>query len=455
MPEATKTQCGFSQKLAYALPTSITWFLGAPILIVLPGMYAKYFGLTLTSIASVIVIARLFDAITDPIIGYLADRYKQRAATRKPLIFFGGVVLITGSYLLFVPPANVTILYYLICHLIFYLGWTIFEVPHLAWGGELAADYQDKTHIYTVRWLFASLGLLAFYTIPLLGIFETNEFTPEMLQWSVLICALLAIPIFVLCIKIVPDGQVSHREKADTFHLLLNSIMKNKPFLIFLATYLSLGMGMGMWIGMTYIFIDAYLGLGDKMALIFTLSLLVATLSIGVWYKLADWWGKKWAWAIGIALGALAMASFAGLDPGEQALTPLIVLMCAAYCGFAAMQSLTPSLLSDIVDYNTWCFGVDRGGTFFSIYLICTKANMSLGTGLGLGIAGWYGVDPKAATQTDESLFGLFLSIAYIPTLLFLLAIFLVLLTPIDARRHRIIQRRLASRSKRANQINN
>ena len=444
---SAETQTSFQQKVSYSLPTGITWFLGAPMIIILPGMYAKYFGLTLTSIAMVLLISRLFDAVTDPVIGYLSDRYRKWSGTRKPLIILGAVGIVVGSYLLFVPPADVTVAYFLTCSLIFYLGWTLFEVPHLAWGGELATDYRDKTRIYTMRGFFTSLGPLLFFTIPLLGIFESKEFTPEMLKWSVLVCALLAIPMILLCIKTVPSGRVSDIDKQDSFRLLIDSILRNRPFLLFLVTYVVLGIGMGMWIGVTFIFIDAYLGLGEKMALAFTLGALAGIISIGLWYKLADWYGKKWAWGTGMAVGAIAMGGFAWLTPGEQSLIPLVTLMCAAYCAFAAMQTLTPSLLSDIVDYSTWKFGVDRGGTFFSVYLICTKANMSVGAGLGLGIAGWYGLDPSAAIHTEESLFGLFLSISYMPAFLFLASIILIMLMPIDARRHRIIQRRLAMRA--------
>ncbi len=434
-----------AQQVIYATPTSLTWFLGAPILFVLPGMYAKHFGLALTSIATVILISRLFDAITDPIIGYISDKLRQRTGTRKVIIAAGVVCLLVGSYLLFVPLVEVTATYYLLSHLVFYMGWTLFEVPHLAWGGELARDYQSKTRLYKIRWLFASSGVLLFYSIPLMGIFKSTEFTLDMLEWSVILCAILAVPTLILCIKMVPNGYAIEASKRDSFRSLASSILRNSPLLIFLAAFMVLSIGMGMWVGTTFIYIDAYLGLGESMALVLAVMTLTSIISIEVWSRIAIRYGKKWAWGLGMIVGAAGLASLGFLESGGNAIFHLMISMSAVYCSFACTQTIAPSVLSDIVDYSTLKFGNNRGGAFFSVYLIVTKASMSVGTALSLAIAGWYQMDPTETSHSEQSLFGLFLSISYIPALLLLLSIALINHLPIDVRRHEIIRRRLDS----------
>lgn len=434
--------------IAYSLPSSVTWFLGAPLLVILPGVYAKYFGLSLTSIAMVLLIARLFDAITDPAVGYLSDYYKQRTGTRKPLIVMGSIGLIISSYLLFVPLVEVTTSYYLICLLLYYLFWTIAEVSHLSWGGELAPHYQDKTRIYTLRGVFTYIGNLLFFMIPLLGMWGTREFTPAVLKWSVLVCAIVAVPILFYCIRTVPDGPASAINTEESFQSVRDSILQNRPFLLFLVIYLFLGIGLGMWVSTAYFFIDAYLDLGEKLAITLTLSILAGAVSMGLWYKLSDWFSKKCAWAMGMVLGVVSLLGFGLLTPGAQSFVPLIALMCCTHCALATAHTLAPALLSDIVDYSHWKFGACRGATFFSLFTFFTKANMSFGTALGLGVTGWYGFEPTATMHSDDDLFGLFLSFSYIPALLLLLSVGLIMLIPIDARRHQIIQRRLASRGR-------
>lgn len=88
----------------YAIPGFSTAIIIAPVTQVLGGYYAKNCGLALTTIASVILIARVFDAITDPLIGYYSDWWRLRVGSRKPFIMIGAVLLMPSSYFLFVPP---------------------------------------------------------------------------------------------------------------------------------------------------------------------------------------------------------------------------------------------------------------------------------------------------------------------------------------------------------------
>ncbi len=117
----------------------MTW-LGAPIPI-LQGIYAKYYGFSLTTLATIILLARFFDAITDPLIGYYSDRYARRTGTRKPFILAGGLLLILSAYFLYVPiggdigeSSNVSVAYFTFWFMALYLAMTLFEIPHSALG---------------------------------------------------------------------------------------------------------------------------------------------------------------------------------------------------------------------------------------------------------------------------------------------------------------------------------
>ena len=70
---------------AYALPVITMLWLHAP-LVIIQGIYAKYYGLSLTTIAAIVLLGRFFDAVTDPLIGYYSDRYRRRTGTRKPFV---------------------------------------------------------------------------------------------------------------------------------------------------------------------------------------------------------------------------------------------------------------------------------------------------------------------------------------------------------------------------------
>ena len=439
------------QALAYGLPLLSLSFLFGPINI-LQGMYAKHFGLTLTSIATVLLIARLFDAVSDPVIGYCSDRYYARQGHRKPFIVTGGLLFVVASWFLYVPPVDVSAGYFLGWFLAFYLAYTLFEIPHLAWGSELANDSQEKNRVFGLRSLFVFMGILLFYIMPLLPLFETNEFTPETLKWSVIVAGSFMLPLLYFSIKTVPDAQKlpSLKTQKDSLRVVLQSIFTNKPLLTLTAAHICTGFGSGMWFTLLFIVVDTYLGLGAQFAMVFAISFAISILSLRLWYLLSNHWSKQTTWIIAMVLVMLGSIGCGFLSPENTGWLALMFCMTLIISGFACFSIMVPSLLSDIVDYGTWKFGTDRAATYFSLYTFINKSVGALGGALGLAIAGWVGFDPTASTHNDMAIFGVRFTIAWIPALFILLSIVFIARIPITAHRHAVIRRRLDSRFARA-----
>lgn len=439
------------QQLAYALPSMGIAFLMGPIGI-LQGIYAKHYGMPLTTIASVLLISRLFDAVSDPVIGRLSDRCHARTGSRKPLILCGGILFIVSSFFLYIPPDNVSTVYFLVCFLCFYLGFTLFEIPHLAWGGELSASPVEKNTIYGWRAAAIFFGTMLFYVVPLLPVFETNAFTPQVLQWEVFSASLLMLPLLFFSIRSLPDGRCSidaHSRSTHNSKNILSVIVGNKPFLYFLVAFFLFGTAIGSWFAMLFIFVDSFLDFGEHFALISLLSLGSATLSIGAWHWLAIRIGKKLTWSLSMVLVGCGFLATGMLAPEETTFLSLLLIMILIYSGLAAAGILAPSLLSDIIDYGTLRFHVDCAATYFSIYTLIVKTNIALGGALGLAISGWYGFDPSAVTHSAENIIGLRLSIAWLPTPIVLVSILFIALIPMNPRRCIIIHRRLNARVER------
>lgn len=448
----TDSQLSFVQAMAYASPIVSIYFLLGPILI-LQGIYAKHFGLSLTVIGAVILIARLFDAVTDPLIGYFSDRYQRRTGSRKVFIASGGLLFIFSSYFLYTPSENVSAIYFLLWFLAFYFSWTLFEIPHLAWGAELAPHSQARNRIYSFRLFGVFVGQLLFYSVPLLPFFTSDEFTPQTLIWSVFAAGLIMLPLLYFCVNSTPNGEqkpASPGQSQQSVRSLLFTLLGNKPFLLFLAMYCFVGVGLGMWFTLLFIFVDSYLGLGHKLALVYIISTCINILTLSVWPVVAARWGKKTAWGIAVGLIAVAAASTGSLVPGESSFIPLLMINTLVVFGFAAYSILVPSMLADIIDYGTWKSGIELGATYFSVFTLMNKATMAVGGALGLFIAGGYEFDPAANTHTVDAIFGLRLAIAWLPASIILLALIFVALTPINARRHTVIRRRLDARLSRS-----
>lgn len=443
---------GIYRSIAYSLPhISMAWLV-APIAI-LQGVYAKYYGLALTTIATVLLVAKLFNAITDPIIGYCSDRYHERTGTRKPFILIGSLLCIVSSYFLYVPPDDVTAWYFAAWLLAFYLAWTLVETPHLVWGGEIARDSVEKTKIYSVRAMAGYAGLLSFYTIPLLPLTETSNINPETLRISVIAaCAWLIFPSLYFCLKTVPDGHGTHVKprQRESLNLMWQLLMSNKPYLLFIGAYFFSGFGAGLWYGLIFIYVDVYLNMGEQFAKIFLLAFIVGLMVTPFWYRVASRIGKKSTWAIATVLFLSTFLYTGTITPDNASLGKLVALKIFNTISFTCFGILAPSMLSDIVDYGTLKLGVARGATYFSLYTFIAKANTALASSLALAIVGWYGFDAAASVQTEQGIWGLKLAISWLPPVFCAIALIFIFLTPITEHRHAIIRRRLNAREVRA-----
>ena len=452
---------------AYTLPVLTTAWLLSPLSVV-QGIYAKYYGISLSTIAYVVLISRMFDAITDPLIGYYSDHYWQRHGTRKPLILVGGLVFIISCYFLYAPPVEVSTNYLLICFLAIFLGWTLFEIPHLAWGNVLAPSSKEKSLLFSFRATAGYMGQLLFYCIPLLPLFATREITPETLKFAVTVAALLMSVFLLYSLMTIPDG--SHRSipqgRNDSLHVInqkvisldrksgelykiLHFVAKNKPFLLIISSYLILSTGLGMWDGLIFIYVDGYLGMGEKFSQIFILGFVTGILAVPVWYKVSIWLEKKYTLIASGALVAISLIYAQSFAPLQTSLNELAIANSIRSIGLSGMVAILPAILAEVADYGNWKTNGDRTGTCFSLFLFVSKSGNALGVALGLSIAGSYGFDVTIPVNSLQSIWGLKFALIWAPLILIFVTLLLLTRYSISASHHQIIRKAIDRRDMR------
>ena len=459
--------------LAYASPVVATGFTLSAVAVV-QGIYAKHFGLPLTTIATIILLARIFDAVTDPLIGIAADRYYQRRGSYKPFVLAGGVLLLISSYFLYAPaseqalqiaaaggaPVIVSAAYFLGWYLVLYLGATLFEIPHMAWGRGLAPNPQDRVRIYGWRAGVGYCGALLFYAVPLMPVIGSGEFTPQGLRWVVILGAVLLVSLLTVSLCLAPNGKCPvpkvRKQTAlplrHQLHLYGRELASNQPLRLFLlAAFCSVVPIGGMWFTLLFIYVDSYLQLGGQFSQASTLSIVVALLLVPVWAAMARRIGRREAIVLSLLFSAVGLGVTGLLNPGGSSGALLLLVMVLCYgIGLSALGMLIPPLLTDIIDYSRWKYGVDRAATYFSLHSLGAKAAGACGGALGLAIAGSFGFDPAASAHSDASIAGLRLAIAWLPAGLVLCSAWLFWWMPFDARRHSIVHRRLQARDRQA-----
>ena len=436
---------------AYAAPAFSQSFLMGPAISVLQGIYAKYFGLGLKEIALVLLIARVFNGFSDPVIGYLSDRYRARHGTRKPWLIGGAAVSVLACWFLYVPAGKVTTLSFLGWFLLADIGWSMSAVPYAAWMAELTEDYRERTRVATWRAVGTYLGMLAFFGMPLaLGpLLGSTEFTPTTLRWSAIFAAFALPATVVIATLMVPSGTASARPVANPLKGAMRAVAGSRPLWRFLAMFVVGGLGGGMGWGLVFFYIDGYLGLGAKFSGLLVLSIPVAILATPVWGTLCRRFGKQQMWAAGYVCAAVAAFGYTFISPGRWAVVWVAATLLLLNAVVVVEAVAGPAVLADVVDYGRWRFGTDQGGTYFALYGMIQKINIGIGAAIGLAAAGAFGFDPKVATQTRGGLFGLLFSYSLVPALSYLVAAVMIWRFPINQKRQKAIVRAIERRERR------
>ena len=436
----------------FAAPNFALAIMHIPVGLVLPAYYATHTQISLAAIGTVLLVGRLFDAALDPLLGFLSDRTHSRLGRRKPWILAGLPVACIAVVFLFTPPADASASYFLTWSISLFIGWTLIEIPYMAWGVELSRNYNERSRIMTIRNAFGYAGGLLFMASPILlspwtGSTRIGAETLAVAGWGVAI----ALPVLMVCIVkwVSPGPPVAvHRTTAKS---LLAALRVNKPLRFYGSVLLTTELAGGAWGATVLLFADS-IGLGGQFSLLLLTAwgtrVCVAPLCI----KLLHRFGKHRVWAMGLLLAGLITPLALFIKAGPYALPLMLVYACVLGLVETARLVAPITVYGDVIDYDTLKTGADQAGSYYAVYQILLKAGGAVGAGIAFWILSLLDYHVKGSNSESQML-GLYLAFAIIPALTYLIAAFFVRKFPIDARRHGIIQRRIESRAARAARI--
>lgn len=446
----------------YALPVFFLAIMIGPAGSIVQGIYTREFGLSLASIAGLIVACRFLDAFTDPVVGVLSDKTRHWRGGRKFWVVLGSLIILGAVYFLFNPdPAKVTPGYFFFAYLFTFIGWTVAEVSHLSWGAELSRNYDDRSRIFAFRMGFLFAGTMLFLALPIMIEvwrdlnsgqplkFTTGTYNGETLRiafWLILLFFPVAI---ILAIKFCPSGETSSVQETFRISSAIRSVRHNRAMGIFTIVLTLFFLGNGMQVAMAYLHLASYLQLGSEAPLIYVLCFPLNVVTIPLWLRLTNRIGKNAALALGIAASAILFIALGLITPGPNAFLLYLLVFAGLQCAQAAWQALPPAILGDIADYGNWKVGSDQTATYYSIFAFLQKAVSGFGAAIGFSVAGLFGFDPALDVHSESSALGIRIVMAFIPAALGLVAAFVILKQPITRKRHSIIARAIARRSER------
>ena len=408
------------------------------------GLYLLYFYTDIVGISPylagwIYAMGIAWDAITDPFMGYLAERTVSKKGKYRPFIFFGTVPLALSFVLLFwIPPFTGFSLFFslLIINILHRTCFTIVSVPYSSLTPRLSSDSEERTKLTTARMIGASFGTLLMSSLgfPLINYFGQNNESVGILYLSGIAGFFAVIILYATYFSVRENSTQEEKIAYPSLKKLILSVTKNYPFWIVFSSILILGSTTIMFNKNLIYYIKYALDLHDYQGLVLGLSGLSSFASIPFWSFISLKLGKRNTWQISMTLLLFAFMLFYLYQ--INTLTELIFIVCLIGLASGAGGVLFWSMLPDTIEYGEWISGIRSESSLYGFMTFAQKSSIAVAA-LLLGILLTFIDFAPNEVQTTETLNGLKNIMSIIPALGIAFSILLMYFYPISSKYHK------------------
>lgn len=459
------------------LPQKVSYGTGTLVLNLLPAALSLFafflitgFGMDPVLAGILIGLPKLFDAITDPIMGFVTDNTRSKWGRRRPYIVVGAILGGVCFALLWQmdPEASQTynFIYFLLFSLAFTIGNTIYATPFVGLGYEMTADYNERTRLMA----FAQfMGQIAWMIVPWFwvlianpNLFETQaEGVSELALYVAGICIVLGIIPGLFC-KGIDSDHIDNTEDLSLRNIVSNlegvlsgiaQAFRNTVFVKLCAATFLVFNGFQLVSSFAYFIIVFHMFNGDYgltgswPAWFSTVcALMTAFVIIPIVSWMATKWGKRNAFIISTAISIIGYClKWYGFNPENPWLIFLPIPLLTF--GIGGLFTLMLSMTADVCDLDELRNGMPRKeGTFGAIYWLMVK----MGQGLAMILAGvvlkMVGFDASLPVQTVETMTNLRIADILIPSVTAALAIWVMWSYDLSEEKAHDIQKELVEK---------
>lgn len=422
-----------SQLVLFGLPEFAVYLAVIPVSLYLPLFYSRDLGLDITDIGLLLMVARISDVITDPLIGALSDRTRTRFGRRKPWMAAGAPLMMVAAYQLFAPSGAVSNSYLLVWSMLLWLGWTMINIPYYAWGAELSDDFHERTRITGWRQAFGFTGNITVLLVPVLAsqLFGYGAVASEALT-IIGGMALVLLPVLVgLTVWKLPERQHLTASPHSIVHNL-RLMRRNGSFVVLFTGFTLMSLGTTMIGALFMLFTTFAMDLERQAQPILLAYFAVNIVGLPFWVWLSHRIGKREAWMTGTLAMALATPAYLLLEPGQ--IVPFVII--TAIIGFAGgnFLALSMSMKADVIELATRRSRDHIAGAYMAVWSLGAKTTQALAVGLSLPLLGMAGFDPRTGNTAAE-IDALRYTISLLPPALYVMAMLVILRYPISRAR--------------------
>lgn len=456
----TKLACGLGE-IAGSSTNNIRAFFLLFFLTNIAGLNAGLAG-------GVLLIGRIWDAVNDPLVGWLSDRTCSSWGRRHSWMIYGAIPLGFFSFIQWIvpqfsqdPASNQGGLfwYYTMVGLLQDTAFTAVIVPYSALVPELTQDYNERTSLVSFKSVFslgAAMGSL------LLAQVIFAKITEPVSKYTILggVIAVISVVSIYLCVwgtrqrLVAMSSYFTHTQTQDSLPMReqIRIVFSNQPFLCVIGIYLFSWAAAQITATILPYFVVNWMGMPEQNFTFVAIAVQgTALLMTFIWSPICQRVGKKTVYFLGIPLWILAQVGLFFLQPGQESL--LYGLAVLAGIGISTVYLIPLAMLPDVIDLDELKTGQRREGIFYGFVAQLLKLGIALSlflVGKSLDWAGFISTHSGEAVpiQPDSALFAIRLMMAPIPALILLCGLVLAYFYPLSREKHAEILLQLWERKK-------
>ncbi|MDR1211258.1 MAG: MFS transporter [Spirochaetaceae bacterium] len=386
-----------------------------------------------------IMIGKVWDAVTDPLMGYVSDRTRSPWGRRRPYLLFGALPMALAMWFFFTSPSTsnpvLLVIWAAGALVLLNTAGTIINIPYSSLTPELSGDYHERTSLNGYRFGFAVFGTLigAAAVQPIV-----ERFPGRRAGFSALGAMLGGLIMVTTLITFFGTREKRHSSAdypVEGFFATYGAVFRNRPFVFLLLTYALHIMGITFLQGILVYYVKYMYGREDLAYAAMGLLLLVAMIFIPVSVLVSKYIGKKKTYQIcfGILVLCCMLIFFLGHDLGTRFFMGLMVL-AGIGVGFSYVAPF--AMVPDAIEFDAAASGERKEGAYYGIWTFVSK----LGTALAFSLSGLVlglGAYSAGAVQGAGSLLAIRIIIGPLPALALCGAFFMVRFYPIDEKTYR------------------
>jgi GPH family glycoside/pentoside/hexuronide:cation symporter len=431
---------------AYAAPALSSSFLFTAVSLFLLKYSTDVLLIPAATVGLIFGVSRIWDALTDPLIGHLSDRTRTRWGRRRPWLVASALPIGAAYLAIWAPPAQLEgtalALWMGVAIVLFYTAITTFSVPYTALGAELSADYHDRTRVFGAKAFGDHIGIVL-AAGSLLVIERAADARAAAAGVALLAAAMMIGGILWAAVGLREPVAHQGRGGSKPAHAAFADVLRNRDARLLLGVFFLEMLGYHSFVVLLPYLSDYVLETPGSTAFYLFGAIGSTLLTLSIWVPLSRRFGKLRVWGVSLVIKLGVFAGLGLLGAGDWiAVSALTVIFGVATGGGAV---LGPSLKADVVDSDEAKTGERREGTFFAAWGLAIKLAIGIAIMLSGFVLSGVGFVPNEV-QTPTALTGIRLLVSAFPVACHGLALVLLSRIRLDERAHTQIRQQISER---------